>query len=214
MVIVYHLIWTIYGYWFPNDLRGSMSKFVASDVLKELTELHYGRKQIQPTHAHLREFDEKARPLLKFPVIEFTDDAIVTVSDAFAQVILDCRYTCYACAILRDHVHVVFRKHKHLAEEMITNLQRESHLLLRERALFDLEHPVWGGHGWKVYLDHPTEVWRTIPYVETNPIQARLGAQKFDFVTTYDDWPLFEGHDPNSPFARAMREHELRNRKR
>jgi len=214
MVIVYHLIWTIYGYWLPNDLRGSTSKFIASDVLAELGALHFGRKRIQPTRSMLREFDEKSRPLLTFPFIEFSNDAILTVADAFARVMCDCRYTCYACAILRDHVHVVVRKHKHLAEEMIANLQRESHLLLRDRGLFDLEHPIWGGHGWKVYLDHPDEVWRTIPYVEKNPIKARLAPQKFDFVTAYDNWPVHEGHDPKSPWARAIRAHDLRNRKR
>jgi hypothetical protein len=25
MVVAYHLIWTAYGHWLPNDLRGSMS---------------------------------------------------------------------------------------------------------------------------------------------------------------------------------------------
>src|SRR5207249_3268767 len=101
----------------------------------------------------LRAFDQRAAPLLQYPVIEFSAIAIQTIADAFAQVIKTCKYTCYACAILPDHVHLLIRKHKHAAEEMIRNLQRESHLLLRDRHLFDLEHPIWDGHGYSVFLD-------------------------------------------------------------
>ena len=48
MVIAYHLIWTAYGWWLPNDPRGSMSELIASDIIAELGELHYGRKRVQP----------------------------------------------------------------------------------------------------------------------------------------------------------------------
>src|SRR5688500_3910082 len=123
IVIAYHLIWTIYGYWLPNDLRGSTSKVIRHDILKELGELHFGRKKIQPFSSQLREFDERAAGLLKFPVIEFTRDAIGVVAEAFAKVVKGCKYTCYGCAIMPDHVHVIIRKHRHMAEEMIANLQ-------------------------------------------------------------------------------------------
>jgi len=104
-----------------------------------------------------------------------------------------------------DHVHVLIRKHKHQAEEMIRNLQRESHLLLRTRELFDMDHPIWGGPGWSVFLDHPEEVWRTISYVEENPVKIGLPKQKHPFVIPYNNWPLHEGHSPNSPYVRRMR---------
>jgi REP element-mobilizing transposase RayT len=32
-------------------------------------------------------------------------------------------YTCYACAIMPDHVHLLIRKHKNLSEEMIEKIQ-------------------------------------------------------------------------------------------
>ena len=40
MVIGYHLIWTAYGWWLPNDPRGSMSRLIRSDIIAELGELH------------------------------------------------------------------------------------------------------------------------------------------------------------------------------
>ncbi len=35
IVIAHHLIWTAYGWWLPNDPRGSTSHTIASDVLAE-----------------------------------------------------------------------------------------------------------------------------------------------------------------------------------
>jgi hypothetical protein len=33
IVVAHHLIWTAYGWWLPNDPRGSMSNFVSSEVI-------------------------------------------------------------------------------------------------------------------------------------------------------------------------------------
>ena len=49
--------------------------------------------------------------------------------------------------------------------------------LLRDRGLRDLDHPTWGGPGWKVFLDAPDAVRRTIGYVERNPFEIGLPAQ-------------------------------------
>ena len=43
-VIAYHLIWTNYGTWLPNDLRGSGSHDVYTPALAELGRPHFGRK--------------------------------------------------------------------------------------------------------------------------------------------------------------------------
>ena len=59
MVLAYHLVWTLYGWWLPNDPRGSMSHFVERDVIFELGNLHYGRKKIQPTSREIRAFYER-----------------------------------------------------------------------------------------------------------------------------------------------------------
>ena len=64
-----------------------------------------------------------------------------------------------------------------------------------------MDRPVWGGHGWKVFLDEPADIWRTIGYVEHNPRIPQL----WPFVTPYDNWPLHVGHNPNSPYARRLR---------
>jgi REP element-mobilizing transposase RayT len=207
LVIAYHLIWTAYGWWLPNDPRGSGSKAVRRDQLRDLGELHFGRKKIQPASWKVGEFYENAVGLLAQPPVEFGAAQIAAIAEAFGAVIREMKYTCYACAIMPDHVHILIRKHKHLAEDMILNLQRASHERLLQAGLRLENHRTWSsGGGWKVFLDHPDEVRRTIGYIDDNLIKIGWPRQQWNFVTTpYDGWPLHAGHDPNSPWARGLR---------
>jgi REP element-mobilizing transposase RayT len=205
IVIAYHVVWTIYGYWLPNDIRGSQSKTIRKDLLKDLGELHRGRKRVQPTRSELLAFFSNAKDRLAFEVCEFRPREIACIAEAFARTIESCKYTCYACAIMPDHIHLIIRKHKHTVEEMIANLQRESHIALRDAGLFPMDHPIWGGPGWSVFLDDPDDVWRTIRYIENNPLEIGLPKQVYPFVKAYDNWPLHEGHSPNSPYAKGLR---------
>jgi REP element-mobilizing transposase RayT len=205
IVIAYHIMWAAYGWWLPNDLRGSTSTTIRKASLLDLGELHFGRKKIQPCSRDIRAFYQQANERLKYPLLELSKSSFQIVADGFAEVIERCRYTCYACAIMRDHVHLLIRKHRHSAEEMIENLQAASRLRLSVSGERPREHPTWTRGGWKVFLDHPDEVWRTIKYVDENPIKTRQPRQQWSFVTPYDSWPLHEGHSPNSPYVKALR---------
>jgi REP element-mobilizing transposase RayT len=205
IVIGYHLIWTAYGYWLPNDPRGSMSKTIACDVIAELGALHYGRKQVQPSARAVGEFRDRAKDVLKYSLLDFSPANFSTIADGLAECIREQRYTCYACAIMPDHVHALIRKHKHQAEDMLDNLQEVSRLRLRTVGLRTFDHPVWGGPGWKVFLDTPADLRRTIRYIQENPVKWRLPKQCWEFVTPYDGWPLHPGHSPNSPYAQRLR---------
>src|SRR6516165_12100846 len=107
IVIAYHLVWTAYGWWLPNDPRGSGSHAIRNDILAELGELHFGRKTIRPLGKTIRQFYEKAADLLKHPLLTFDESSQRLIRQSFAQVIKRQHYTCYACAIMPDHVHVV-----------------------------------------------------------------------------------------------------------
>lgn len=190
MVIGYHLVWTAYGWWLPNDPRGSMSRHIASDVIAQLGELHYGRKRVQPASRDIRSFYERAQEVLKFPLLRFSDPERVAIADGFAEAVSTYRYTCYACAIMPDHVHLLIRKHRDLAETMIAHLQKASFQHVIEWGERHCDHPVWGGSGWKVYEDSVEDMRRTVGYIEDNPVKARMPAQRWEFVTPYDDWPF------------------------
>jgi REP element-mobilizing transposase RayT len=203
LVIAYHVMWTLYGWWLPNDPRGSTSCVIKNDYLAELGLLHFGRKSLQPASRQLREFYERAKQVLTHELLSFSQDQFGTVAVALGDAIAERKYTCYACAIMPDHVHLLIRKHRDSAEDMIESLQSLSRKRLEH--LRPEGHPLWTTGGWKVFLDHPDEVWRTIRYVDQNPIKLQLPDQHWPFVVQYDNWPLHEGHSPNSPYVKALR---------
>jgi REP element-mobilizing transposase RayT len=145
---------------------------------------------VQPASRDIRAFYESASELLSSPLLTFAPEEIEVVAEGFATVITKERYTCYACAILPDHVHVLIRKHRDFAEQMIRKLQWASAERVRRLGLRPSDHPVWGGPGWKVFLDSTDDVWRTIPYIKENPVKLRRPRQTFPFLTAYDNWPL------------------------
>jgi len=205
IVIAHHLIMTAYGWWLPNDPRGGTSNTVANDVIAELGELHHGRRTIQPPSDAIAEFYLRAKEVLRFPLLEFGRQEVHAIADAFAEGIHRHRYTCYACAVMRDHVHLLIRKHRHKAEEMIENLQALSRKRVCAAGFRDGGHPMWARSGWKVFLDRPDAIRRTIGYIKANPGKQRHAVQQWPFVTEYDGWPLHPGHSPNSPYARRLR---------
>lgn len=188
MVVCYHLIWTAYGWWLPNDPRGSLSQVITTDVLAQLGEIHYGRKRIQPAGRVIRDFYQKAKPLLKHELLKMDEHDIPSITESFAEVIRRRNYTCYACAIMPDHVHILIRKHRDTAEKMIEGFQATSREMLIQQQSRTVDHPVWGGPGWKVFLDSREDVERTIRYIEQNPIKIGKPLQKWDYVTPYDGW--------------------------
>ncbi len=207
LVIGYHLVWTVYGTWLPNDPRGSGSRTVESASLAELGNVHHGRKKIQPPRYEVREFYERAVELLRHPVLTFNDEDRATIGEAFATVIATERYTCYACAVMPDHVHILIRKHKHTVEEIAENLLHASKTRLIQAKRREPGHPIWvGGTPWGDFLDHPDDVRRVIGYIKRNPTKIGLPEQKWPFVLAYNNWPLHKGHSPNSPYARRLRE--------
>jgi REP element-mobilizing transposase RayT len=191
MVAAYHLIWTAYGWWLPNDPRGSTSHEIRIAAIEGLGELHYGRKIIQPSREELRRFYESARSVLKHELLTFTPSDFQLIGDAFANAVRAHKYTCYACAIMPDHVHMLIRKHREKAEEMTEHLQTPSRQALIKADQRREDHPVWGGPGWKVFLETQEDFKRTIRYIQDNPLKARMPAQTWAFVTRYDGWMPF-----------------------
>ena len=61
IVIAHHLVWTSYGWWLPNDPRGSMSSNIATDVISQLGELHFGRKKVQASNNENEETPRHAK---------------------------------------------------------------------------------------------------------------------------------------------------------
>jgi REP element-mobilizing transposase RayT len=192
MIIGHHLIWTLYGHWLPNDLRGSGSKQLYNDKFAALGPIYHGRKpkHLQPTREELRAFHRRAEPLLNFPRFWIDDAKRQAICSAFARVIRERGYTVWACAILNNHAHMVIRRHRDDALAIWHVFAESSQLVIRECTDVDAEHPVWSMRPYKVFLSTPDEVRGRIAYVELNPEKEGLTAQQYNFVQSYDNWPV------------------------
>jgi hypothetical protein len=177
-----HLIFTGYGHWLPNDPRGSQSAEIRKDELGTLGEIHFGRKRIQPPRAELRNFHRNAEPMLEHAVLWFSAAMRAAIAHAFGEVIRSKFYTCWACAILPDHLHILLRTHKHHSEEMWDHLAMAATKSLRAFATIPQNHPIWSTRAHKIYLFTRRDVLVRIPYIQGNPKKHGLPAQDWDFI--------------------------------
>ena len=182
MVLAYHLIWTVYGWWLPNDPRGSSSREIRVERIRHLGDLHPGRKPVQPTPGELRDFHDEARDLLAHDVLLLSDEEIGIVASAFGKVISEEKYPCLACAIMPEHVHLVIARHRDRAEIMIEKFQDASKEELKKQKRRGVLHPVWGGPGWKVFLNTAGQMADAVEYVEENPEKSGRPRQNWRFV--------------------------------
>ena len=190
MIIAHHIILTGYGHWLPNDPRGSISVELRNAALAPLGDIHYGRKAVQPSRGEIRSFYKDARGLLKYPVLWFNKVTTQTIGEAFGEVIRSEKLTCYACAVLRNHAHLVIRRHKIRHGRMIVLFRDASRKALVEAALAPQDHPVWSLDPFVAFKDTTAAVRSAIRYVEGNLTKHSMPPQPWGFLTPYDDWPF------------------------
>ncbi|MHB1155987.1 MAG: transposase [Phycisphaerales bacterium] len=191
VVIAHHLIWVLYGHWLPNDPRGSGSCGVYSPELKELGEAYFGRKarHEQPSREALRRFYELATPRLKYPVFWIDQALRQAIAEQIARSCAANRYTVWGCAILRNHIHMLIRRHRDTSETMWWNIASDTARVMREQAGSGVDHPVWGQRPYWTFKDSPDTVRDCVGYIEGNPRKEGLADQAYPFVWTYDGWP-------------------------
>jgi hypothetical protein len=189
MVLAHHIILTGYGHWLPNDPRGSLSADFRSPRLEDLGPIHHGRKPRQPPGREIRSFYRAAVTRLDHPVLWFERDSRNTIGECFGRVISGSALTCYACAILSDHAHVLIRRHRLDAEGMIRLFKEASARALAAGGLAPMGHPVWSSDDFVAFKDSPEAIRAATEYIESNPGKHHLEAQHWSFVVRCDGWP-------------------------
>ncbi len=196
MLLGWHLIFSTYGFWLPNDPRGSGSSRVwakhlydvAGDATKVLTTHSVAQR---PHDVRLR---RTAQDALKYPAVRLTGVQARAVGRGVAAVLPKVGLVVHACAIMPDHVHVVVAAHKFAGDEIIECLKRAGTRGLNAEGLHPLQDYArtngrlpspWAGGGWKVMLGTPEKVRAAIAYVEENPVRTGLHGQRWGFVTPY-----------------------------
>jgi REP element-mobilizing transposase RayT len=197
MVHGYHVIWGAYGFWLPNDPRGSWSDFVASWELARFGPATKSLERRQVDTAQWAAWRAAAETVLRYPSVRFTGVQARAVGRGFANAVRKSGLTIWACSILSEHVHLVVARHTYKVEQIANLLKGEAtkaliaeslHPLAAYRVRGKMPSP-WAAKQWKVYLDHDDAIDAAIKYVEANPENECKRRQKWPFVTPFAGLP-------------------------
>jgi REP element-mobilizing transposase RayT len=151
-------------------------------ALQSFGPIHFGRKRTQLPRCELRKFCRDVEPVLAHPVIWFDQSLRALIADAIGEVIRARGYTCYACAILKNHVHLVMRTHRDDSIAMLVAIADATDAALHAANSVPADHPVWSDRPFKVFLKTREDVFGRIRYVQDNPVKEGLPLQTYPFV--------------------------------
>jgi REP element-mobilizing transposase RayT len=194
MVHAYHVIWGTYGFWLPNDPRGSWSDFVASWELARFGKAIRSLEREPVDMAQWARWRAEALQALKYPAVVLNGQQAQNVGTGFANGVRRSGYSIWACSILPEHVHLVIARHTYEVEQMVNLLKGEATKQLKKESL----HPqarflmadgklpsMWAEGQWKVFLDSEEAIEAAIRYVEENPIKEGKPRQTWSFVRPF-----------------------------
>ncbi len=125
MVVAYHSIFCAYGFWLPNDPRGSWSDFVGAWELFIAggPATACGSRRSVAAQAHDRAAREAGKAALVHPPMRFNSRQIISIANGFAVARAEADFRILACAILPEHVHIVTRRHPRNIEMVVGHLR-------------------------------------------------------------------------------------------
>ncbi len=193
MILASHVIFGAYGFWLPNDPRGSWSDFVGAWEL-----FRYGpatkttETRSLAARPHNQTLRLTAKRSLKRPAVEFSGIQVRAIGRGFARYAEPAGLPILACAILPDHIHLVLGRHRLSAEQLVIQLKGGATRRLLDEAIHPFQHlarpsdrppKCFARSLWKVYLDTVEDIRRAVTYVEANPLKEGKPRQRWSFVT-------------------------------
>ena len=102
-IIAYHIIWGAYGFWLPNDPRGSWSDYVWAPRLQvygQATKVTARRSHAHDEHDHRSRLEAKNE--LTYPAVRFTLDQIESIARGFSDIREKLGLVLYAAALMPE----------------------------------------------------------------------------------------------------------------
>ncbi len=192
----YHAIITAYGFWLPNDPRGSWSDWIRQwELLRYGPATKVATRRSLAARTHDPRLRQDAKSALRYPPVSFNGRQALAVATGFKRAIEESGYVVHACCILPEHAHFVVARHAYRIERIVGHLKgRATQELAAEglhplfdyrQASGDIPSP-WARKGWSVFLHTDEEIRRAIDYVQRNPLKERKRLQRWSFVVSFD----------------------------
>ncbi len=200
MIHGYHVVLPMYGFWLPNDPRGSWSDFVRKWELVRFGTATKSTERKNMTELSENELQQQrdARNTLKYPPVSINGHQAQAIANGFASKTRKSNYTIWACSILPEHTHMVIARHTYNVEQIANLLKGASTSRIIEEGIHPLaahatagKRPprMWATRRWKVYLDSEESIETAIRYVEENPEKEGKPRQNWSFVTPFSGIP-------------------------
>jgi hypothetical protein len=191
----FHIIFSAYGFWLPNDPRGSWSDWVRRWELVRFgkaTKVTTRRSVASLEHDH--ELRRTAKLALKYPAVYFTGVQARAIGCGFYTAVQESDYVIYACSILPEHGHLVLGPHDRRVQRIVGHLKARATQQLSRDGLHPLGNfrekdgtvpSPWGRNCWKVFLYDERHLRNAITYVEGNPQKEGKPRQRWSCVREY-----------------------------
>ncbi len=191
MIHAYHATFGTYGSWFPNDPRGSASRYVGSKQL-------YGRggspdRTQRMDFARLTQYEKQIhrelQTRLKRIAVVLSDEHRLIVAKGMEGFVTQTNVQVWAAAIMHCHVHLVFarcgRKAETIVDEIKATCERELGKLNCLPVGCDADNSIWADGRWISFLDTDEKIDSAIAYVMDNPVKEGREIQRWPFVVKY-----------------------------
>ena len=192
MVRAHHVILTYYGFWLPNDPRGSWSDFVGKFELYRYgpaTRVHDVRSRASDPHDYRSRID--AKTALKYPPVRLDGLQARDVALGFAERPEEDGFRIMALTVLLKHTHVLIARTgrkielsvNRLKSAATARLERHGRHPFQEHRNPDSSLPKLFARGcWKVFLNTDEAIIRAEDYTDENPRKEGLPRQTWSFV--------------------------------
>lgn len=179
-----------YGSWYPNDPRGSKSKFVGSRQLYLAggPATNDDRSQKGLTRDEFKQL-RKLTLALKRQRVVLDELQIAQVCAAIDQFVSGERRVVWAVAVLSTHIHIAFGRARTSSEDFIMRLKQSIQDYLKNVGLLpagcDEDHGMWAVGQWIDYLDSEREIDNAIHYTQANVHESALAPQDLKCIVPF-----------------------------
>lgn len=189
----FHFIFSAYGFWLPNDPRGSWSETIRRYELITFgpaTKTTSTRSVAHRKHDHAHRI--AAKRALKFPPVRFTGEQAQHIAKGFDTACEEAGYTPRALAILPDHTHLVLAWHPRPIDDIAKHLKAKATTAMSHARIHPLQRfadsrghkpSPWARRYWCPFIHTDRQLDTVLRYVEDNPVKAGLRPQLWSMVT-------------------------------